>query len=168
MTKKIIIFVFLFGFFCLYKSVLAYDLTLTKIGTLSTIGADYSLVSYTGSIPSLEGTATPSASVSILVNSVVSEVIAATSSGVWTFTPESLSSGDNAVTITSGTQVISFTIRYTGTVTVTPTATVSASTNLPESGVWENIVIGVFLGLCVLFLGSWLKRKMIVWEKGHR
>lgn len=166
--KKIAVTLFqLFVFLGLAKILFAYDLTLTKIGTLSTIGADYSLVSYTGSVPGLEGTATPAATVSIKVNSSTSNVIAATASGVWTYTPTSLSIGDNAIVITSGTQSISFTIRYNTSVTPTPTSTMSGVTELPDSGVWENIAIGVFGGLGVMYFGWWLKRKMHTWEKGH-
>lgn len=148
-------------------TVFAYDLTLTKIGTLSTIGADYSLVSYVGSIPGLEGTATPAAQVTVKVNTVSSSVVAATTSGIWNFTPASLNSGDNTITITSGTQSINFTIRYSATSTPTPTSTASGSaTTLPESGVWENMVLVGLFGIAVWFLGRVVKRKMHQWEGG--
>lgn len=146
----------------------AYDLTLTKIGTLSTIGADYSLVSYTGSIPGLEGTATPAATVAVKVNTTTTNVIAATSSGVWNFTPTSLNSGDNTIVITSGTQSLNFVIRYSATTTTTVVSTASAEvTELPESGVWENIFFGAIVGLAVFGLGGWVKRKMHIWENGR-
>ncbi len=147
----------------------AYDLTLTKIGTLSTIGADYTLVSYVGAVPSLEGTATPAATVSVKVNSTTSNTIAATTSGIWTFTPAALNAGDNLITITSGTQSIIFTIRYSAT--VTPTASISAAittttaeTTLPETGTWENILYGVLAGVGVWFLGRYVKKEMHKWE----
>ncbi len=155
------------GLFFYVGSVFAYDLTLTKIGTLSTIGADYSLVSYTGSVPGLEGTATPAATVAIKVNTATTNVIAATSSGIWSFTPTSLNSGDNTIVITSGTQSINFVIRYSATTTITTTSTASSEvTELPESGVWENVALGVVGGLLVMYFGSWLRRKMHIWEKG--
>lgn len=165
--KNFIVNLFLlFVFLGFAKLLFAYDLTLTKIGTLSTIGADYSLVSYTGAVPGLEGTATPAATVAVKVNSTTTNVIAATASGIWTFTPASLNSGDNAIVITSGAQSISFTIRYNMSVTPTPTSTMSAVTELPDSGVWENIALGVGGGLLVMYFGSWLKKKIQIWEKG--
>lgn len=162
------ILLLLVGMFCFVGSVFAYDLTLTKIGTLSTIGADYSLVSYTGSIPGLEGTATPAATVAVKVNTVTTNVTAATSSGIWTFTPTSLNSGDNTIVITSGTQTLSFVIRYSATTTTTTVATPSSDvTVLPESGVWENILFGILVGVSVFYFGGWVKRKMRIWENGR-
>lgn len=149
--------------------VFAYDLTLTKIGTMSTIGADYSLVSYTGVIPGFEGTATPAAQVTVKVNALSMSVIAATTSGVWNFTPTSLSSGDNAITVASGTQLINFVIRYNATAVPTITASPSATTlvtALPESGAWENIVYGALAGVGVIGFGYWVRRRMRIWEHG--
>ncbi len=150
------------------SKVFAYDLTLTKIGTLSTIGADYSLVAYTGAIPGLEGTATPAASVTVIVNSTASSVLAATASGVWSFTPATLKTGDNQVTLLSGTQTINFIIRYSPTTTTTTTTSTSSSsvTSLPEAGVWENVAISVVLGVAVFYLGGLVRRKMHIWENG--
>lgn len=164
MKKWLLVFIWtLLLVFC-SKKILAYDLTLTKIGTLSTIGADYSLVSYVGSIPSLEGTATPAATVAVAINAVSVDVVAATASGVWTFTPTSLNMGDNSVVISSGSQSIDFVIRYN--LTTTPTASISAVTELPDSGVWEGVVLVVVGGLGVLYFGHWLKKQMSVWERG--
>lgn len=156
--------IFIFG---LAGFVYAYDLTLTKIGTLSTIGADYSLVSYTGSIPGLEGTATPAATVAVKVNTTTTNVIAATSSGIWSFTPTSLNSGDNTVVITSGTQSLNFVLRYSATTTTTVVSTASSEvTELPESGAWENILFGILAGFGIIGFGGWVKRKMHIWENG--
>lgn len=164
MWKKYILWV-LIGMFCFAGSTFAYDLTLTKIGTMSTIGADYSLVSYVGALPALEGTATPAASVSVQVNSTTGSVIAATTSGIWNFTPTVLNSGDNLITITSGTQSILFTIRYSAI--VTPTATPSATaTVLPSSGTWENILYGLLFGVGVWIFGRLIKKEMHKWEDG--
>lgn len=163
--KNILLNILIIGLFLgVVGRVLAYDLTLTKIGTLSTIGADYSLVSYVGTVPGLEGTATPAAMVSVKVNSTSNAVLAATTSGIWNFTPTSLSTGDNLITITSGSQSIIFTIRYSAT-TTTPTSTPSSSiTTLPESGAWENVVLGMMFGVGIWFLGRFLKKKMHKWE----
>jgi len=153
--------------FGLVGFVYAYDLTLTKIGTLSTIGADYSLVSYTGSVPGLEGTATPAATVAIKINTTTTNVIAATASGIWSYAPTSLNSGDNTVVITSGTQSLNFVIRYSATVTTTVSTSSSTVTELPESGTWENILFGVLAGFGVIGIGFWAKKRMHVWEHGR-
>ncbi len=169
MWKKNILWTIL-GAFLFAFPVFAYDLTLTKIGTLSTIGADYTLVSYTGSVPQLEGTATPAAMVSVKVNATSSAVIAATTSGVWNFTPSSLNTGDNLITVNSGSQILTFTIRFNAsaaTPTPTPTATASAVTTLPETGVWENILYGVLAGIAVMGFGVWVKKRMRIWENGR-
>ncbi len=146
------------------RLVFAYDLTLTKIGTMSTIGADYSLVSYTGSVPGFEGTATPAATVTIKVNTTSANVLAATTSGIWTFTPASLNSGDNTIVVTSGTQAINFIVRYNSTGAPTPTASSSGITTLPKTGTWENIVYGAMAGIAILFFGRYIKREMYKWE----
>lgn len=166
--KNILISILIILVFGLAGFVYAYDLTLTKIGTLSTIGADYSLVSYTGSIPGLEGTATPAATVAVKVNTTTTNVIAATSSGIWSFTPTSLNSGDNTIVITSGSQSLNFVIRYSATTTTTTVSTSSSEvTELPESGAWENILFGVLAGVGVIGFGGFVKRKMHFWENGR-
>lgn len=148
-------------------SVYAYDLTLTKIGSMSTIGADYSLVSYIGAVPALEGTATPAAQVAVKIQTATAYVIAATASGVWTYTPTSLSTGDNTVTITSGTQQLSFVLRFNSTATSAATSTSSASiTALPETGPRELLIIGSIAGVGVWYLGRYLKKRMYRWESG--
>ncbi len=165
--KNILLSFLIILIFGMVGFVYAYDLTLTKIGTLSTIGADYSLVSYTGSIPGLEGTATPAATVAIKVNTTTTNVIAATSSGIWNFTPTSLNSGDNTVVITSGTQSLNFVIRYSATTTSTTVSTPSSEvTELPESGVWENILFGILAGVGIFGFGKWVRRRMHIWENG--
>lgn len=162
MRKSIYLLLSAVFFFVLSSGVFAYDLTLTKIGTLSTIGADYSLVSYVGSVPMLEGTATPSAQVAVKINAVTGYSTTATSSGVWQFLPASLTVGDNLVTVTSGSQTLAFTIRYSLTST-TPTASSSATT-LPASGTWENIVFGIVGGLVIMLVGGHVRQRMRRWE----
>jgi hypothetical protein len=148
----------------------AYDLTLTKIGTMSTIGADYSLVSYIGAIPLLEGTATPAAQVAVTVKTTTAYVTAATASGVWQYLPAVLTTGDNAVIISSGSQRLDFVLRYNSTTpTATPSAVAtisSAVTTLPQTGTWEYVVFGLVAGAGVWYLGRDVKKRMRVWEKG--
>lgn len=157
----------IFGLWLGVKTVWAYDLTLTSVGTTSTVGTDYSLVSFFGGIPSLSGTASPSAQVGVKVKTILSYVTASTS-GVWTFVPTSLDQGDNPIVLSSGTQSISFTLRFNSTVSGT-LATPSAlpdETALPGAGVWEYYVLAVAIGMAVFWLGRYGRRKMQKWEKG--
>lgn len=156
------------GLFLLASSAFAYDLTLTKIGTMSTIGADYSLVSYVGAIPALEGTATPAAQVTVRINTTSSIVTVATASGVWNFLPTVLNTGDNTVVITSGNQQLNFVLKYNSGAVPTLVATGSAIvTTLPQTGTWEYVALGLAVGGGVWYLGRDVKRRMRVWEKGR-
>jgi len=145
----------------------AYDLTLTKVGTMSTLGVDYSLVKYNGSIPTLEGTASPSALVAVKVNTGLNYATAA-ADGSWHYVPSTLSTGDNSVVITSSNQTISFILRFnsateSATVSATPSVIPDEAT-LPDTGVWENYLIGFLVGAGVFISGRYIKNKMQLWE----
>lgn len=151
----------------------AFDFTLTRIGTLSTVGIDYSVVDYIGGIPTLEGTATPSTQVAVNINSFTGYATAASSSGVWQFVPSSLNTGANAITLSSGTRVITFELNFNSVTTPTPTATATATPtvtiskkirSLPETGIWENMVFAILVGIGVIFLGFYVKEQMLRWE----
>lgn len=157
---------FLFAF---KKVVWAYDLTLTSVGNQSMLGTNYSLVNYQGSLPMLVGTASPSAQVGVKIKTVLSYTSASTS-GVWNFVPTSLDQGDNTVVISSGSQSLSFTLRFNATASAVPTATPSAmpdeSGELPDSGVWEYYLPVIAVGLGAVWAGRYGKRWMQKWEKG--
>lgn len=167
----------LLGWILLFASVgavFAYDLKLTKIGTLSTVGVDYTLVDYVGGIPVLEGTATPGAQVSIKIKTVVGYSAAASPSGIWQFIPTSMDTGTNPITISSGAQNISFTLNFNSIASPTPTATPAATTTptptpepvtaLPATGIWENMAVVLVVGIGVMFFGGTVRRKMAAWE----
>ena len=147
------------------KSVMAIDLTLTRIGVLSTIGVDYSIVDYTGTIPTLEGTASPSAQVLIRIKTSTDATVAASPSGVWRFSPGVLDSGASSIVITSGGQSLAFVLNFNATpaATITPTPT-PIPDELPATGVWEYYLPGVVGGILVLLLGKFIREKMIAWE----
>lgn len=166
MKKSLLGLFGLLGLFILVSRVWAYDLTLTAVGTQSTLGTDYSLVSFNGGIPTLVGTASPSAQVGVKIKTLLKYTTASTS-GVWQFVPTSLDQGDNAMVISSGVQNISFTLRFNATVSASvaaPTATPSGSTLL-DTGVWEYYIPALALGLGVYYLGRFGKRRMQKWEK---
>ena len=169
MKKVLLIAIGLLGMFAFVKQVRAYDLTLTSVGPLSTLGTNYSLVNYTGGIPTLTGTASPSASVGININALLNHTTASTS-GVWQFVPSTLNQGDNVIVLTSGVQSISFTLRFNSTVSGTPTTTPAVvpdeSANLPGTGVWEYYLPAIAIGLGVLWIGRYGRKWMQKWEKG--
>ena len=157
------------GVFCLFfvvEKVLAYDLTLTGVGTQSTLGTNYSVVSYFGGVPTLVGTASPSAQVGVKIKTLLSYATASTS-GVWQFVPTALDQGDNVVVITSGIQSITFTLRFnaTASATATPSALPDESA-LPDAGVWEYYIPAILAGLGVFMLGRFGRKRMQKWEKG--
>lgn len=166
MKKNLLSLFGLLGLFILVRTAWAYDLTLTAVGTQSTLGTDYSLVSFIGGIPTLAGTASPSAEVGVKIKTLLKYTTASTS-GVWQFVPASLDQGDNSIVISSGVQNISFTLRFNSTVSATvatPTATPSGST-LPDTGVWEYYIPAIALGFGVYYLGRFGRRRMQKWEK---
>lgn len=147
--------------------VMAADLTLTKIGVLSTVGIDYSTVDYVGGIPTFEGTASPGAQVAVKIKTTTAYVMTASPSGIWQFVPTSLDAGSNAVVITSGEQSLAFVLNFNATPSATPTATPTAvvvPTELPDAGVWEYYLPAIGVGLLILFAGKYLKDKMHKWE----
>ena len=165
--KKIITTIFGLVLFLAVGVVYALGLTLTKVGVLSTVGVDYSLIDYTGAIPTLEGTATPSALVLIKIKTSTEATVAASPSGVWRFTPGVLSLGSSPIVITSGSQSISFTLNFNATPAAVPTATATPTPvpeELPDAGVWEYYLPVIGAGILVLFLGKYIKDKMLSWE----
>ena len=153
------------GVFALAGVVWAQDLTLTRIGVLSTVGVDYSIVNYSGSIPTFEGTASPSAQVLIRIKTSTDATVAASPSGIWKFTPGVLDAGSSTVEISSGLQSLSFALVFNATPSATPTATPTPIPDeLPASGVWEYYLPAIGMGVVVLISGKKLKDKMMAWE----
>lgn len=167
MKKFLLSLVVVLGGSIFVRNVWAYDLTLTSVGPLSTLGTNYSLVTYTGGIPTLTGTASPSAEVGVKIKTLL-KYTAASISGVWQFTPTSLDQGDNLITISSGIQNISFTLRFNATVAaeVATPAALPDESELPGAGVWEYYIPALVAGLGVFFVGRYGRRWMQKWEKG--
>lgn len=168
MKNRIFILLGLLGILVCVKNVLAYDLTLTSVGVLSTLGINYSLVNYTGAVPTLTGTASPSAEVGVKIQSLLKSTTASTS-GIWQFVPTSLDTGDNSIVISSGVQSISFTLRFNSTTsgTVATPAALPDESSLLGTGVWEYYIPAIAIGFGVYYLGRFGKRRMQKWEKGN-
>ena len=150
--------------FCFTDDVWAYDLTLTSVGVLSTLGTNYSVVNYEGGIPTLTGTASPSAQVGVKIKTLLNYTTASVS-GIWQFVPTTLDQGINTVIVTSGTQSITFTLNFNATASATPSALPDESA-LPGAGVWEYYILGIAAGIGVFVLGRFGRRRMQKWEKG--
>ena len=146
------------------EKVLGYDLTLTAVGTQSTLGTNYSVVNYFGGVPTLIGTASPSAQVGVKIKTLLNYTTASVS-GVWQFVPTSLDQGENSIVITSGTQSISFLLNFNATTSATPSALPDESTLL-DAGVWQYYLPVIAAGLGVYLLGVFGKKRMQKWEKG--
>lgn len=164
MKKTASILLVILFLFLLTEKVWGYDLTLTAVGTQSTLGTNYSVVNYFGGVPSLVGTASPSAQVGVKIKTLLSYTTASVS-GIWQYVPTALDQGENTVVITSGTQSISFTLNFNATSSATPSALPDEST-LPDAGVWQYYIPVVAAGLGVYFMGSYAKKRMQKWEKG--
>ncbi|HSV95284.1 MAG TPA: hypothetical protein VLH94_04945 [Spirochaetia bacterium] len=167
MKKGLIYLISLLGLYVFVRNVWAYDLTLTSVGTQSTLGTNYSLVTYTGGIPSLSGTASPSAQVGVKIKTSLNYTTASTS-GVWSYIPSVLDQGDSLITITSGTQSISFTLRFNATVSaaVATPAALPDESELLDAGSWQYYIPALALGFGVFFFGRYGKKRMHKWEKG--
>ena len=163
--KKIFYSIWAIVMFFFVGDVFAQEFALTKIGVLSTVGVDYSNVIYSGAIPTLQGTATPSSIVYIKIKTSTDSTVAASPSGIWQFTPGVLDMGPSLVQITSGLASLSFTINFNATPSAAPTATVTpVPTELPSTGIWEYYLPIIGMGLTVFFFGKFLKDKMLSWE----
>ncbi|KKT30529.1 MAG: hypothetical protein UW41_C0001G0032 [Candidatus Collierbacteria bacterium GW2011_GWC2_44_18] len=169
--KKIIYIFWTLGLFLSVGMVFAQELSLTRVGVLSTVGVDYTNISYSGAIPMMEGTASPSSIVNIKIKTSTDATLAASPSGNWSFTPGVLDPGVSTVVITSGLQSITFNLNFNATPAATPTATPTASpvpTELLATGVWEYYLPIVGTGLMVFFFGKFLKKQMLFWEGKKR
>ncbi len=142
---------------------MAEGLTLTRIGVLSTVGIDYSVVDYVGGVPLFEGTASPGAQVAVKIKATTNYVTTGSQSGIWQFVPAALDAGSNPIVITSGDQSLAFILNFNATISATPTAT-SIPEELPSAGVWEYYLPVVGAGILILILGNQVKKRMYRWE----
>ncbi len=132
--------------------VLAADLSLTKIGSLSTNGAAYSEWWYTGTNPVISGTAEAGEDVEITVGSE-KDTVTADSAGNWTYSLTG--TGDVKVSLVSGGDSYSFTIHLgqsvpTGT---TKQTTPSKETTTPVPGTGSTQLFGLTAGLSMVLIG---------------
>lgn len=155
--KLISITIALIAVFFLAAPIYAASLSLTAIGNVDTSGkSGVKAWYYTSSHPKLGGTGAANADVSIKVGNV-SGTAKADASGNWSWqTTQDFTQGENQVTVTSGTETLSFTlvIGQAG-----PSETASSGTKggeLPKAGVIEWTILGSMLGLLFIGLGIYI------------
>lgn len=141
----------------------AAEFALTKIGALDTGGATYSEWWYTGTSPTLMGTAENNAQVSVTINDQTNTVNA-DSSGNWSV-PTTLDNADYNITVASGSSSYSFVLHagqsvpsdLGSTTTTTTTETQQTTTPVPATGF--NQTIGLILSSTILGFGIYFFNK---------
>ncbi len=130
----------------------ATGLAVTSIGNLDTsTGTFYNAWWYTKENPTLSGTAGANATVTVDIDGNLYTTTADTL-GNWSYTPTTLTTGNHTVTVTSGTETVSFSLEIGSDTSTAGTATsptpTTAPTTLPDSGV-GSITVFMILGALV-------------------
>jgi hypothetical protein len=119
--------------------------TLSNIKIVGISVSNNSSIQVSTSKPKITGQAIPNSTISILINNT-SNSITANSSGNWSFTPsENLILGVNTIVITSNE--------------VTNTIKIDYSESLPNTGLFENILITISISVIVFLIAIYLKGK---------
>ena len=136
------------------SGVLAAEFAVTKIGTLTVDSDDLDEITYTNSSVTFAGTASPSASVSVEIDTL-SKSVTATTLGNWTYTT-TLANGDHDVTFESGDEIIAFTLTIDE-----PTAATTSSkgATTPVSGNGLPTFLILLSGIVTIFLGGFFWKK---------
>lgn len=144
------------------NAVFAQSLGVTSIGGVST-GGSITTWAHEGYNPLMVGTASPSASISIDIDSVVESTTSA-SDGSWQFQPTSLSTtGSYEVAISSGTESVLFTLTIAEAASstakggATSSGTMEVPEELPQTGSDDILLIlagGVFLMITGAYAGA--------------
>jgi len=165
--RKILSFIVTFVLFFLFSfQATAATLQVTKIGSLDLGGQMYSEWWYSGTNPTLYGTATASSDVTITIDSVASTATADASGG-WQLTPTTLTQGDHTIVVTSSGETVSFTLHvgqaYPGTSTTAipaeSTPAVSLSENPPTPVTGANDIVLMLLIATVLITTGYIVQK---------
>lgn len=139
-----------FTFFTAFSATLSLD----SIGALDTRGQTYSEWWYTGTSPTLTGSAEAGSTVTVSVDEEESTVTA-DDSGSWSFTSESFSEGDFDIILSSGEESYSF-ILHLGQSLPTDfdgTSETTSSTKAPTPDGGFGQVLASVIGVSALALG---------------
>lgn len=151
--KKICLFIFclVLGFVLLSRD--SFALTLDMIGALATEGHTYPEWWYTGSNPTLSGTADANATVTIAIDGSEGSATA-DGSGNWSYSGN-MTASDPAIVISSGGDSYSFTLHLGQNVPSdlgSSSGTTQSTSSVPETGSWQFIT-GV--GASILIVLGW-------------
>jgi hypothetical protein len=155
---KALIFVFLFS--TLINVAHAGNNILTKIGTMDLAGNAYAEWWYTSENPMLGGVAAADSAVTVGIDGTDSEVTA-DSSGNWTYTPTTLTSGDHTMVITTGGETYSFTLHTGQELPDTIIAASGDESDVPATG--SNQILGIVVSVTLFgaALAAFLKTSNI-------
>lgn len=150
------------------RQVLAAGFAITRIGTIDVsnlgLGSTLKSYSYTGGTFELAGTASPAATVSIIIDDVT-QTTTTDSTGKWTELISSLTLGSHNLSLTSGGEALDFTLNIasaTATPTTSTTATTTSATSsstLPAAGSTGNTFFLLSVAALLLGLGLTLRAK---------
>jgi len=149
MKRKLIsllsVYLFLFSFLAFH--VFSASLSMTKIGALNTDGKTYPEWWYTGTNPTLVGTAGESSEVSLKLGDDTFTTTA-DGSGNWSYAT-ALASGDHAIVLSQGSETYAFTLHlgqsFPGT-----SETTESTTGVPVTGFNQVVAITFGAGIALL------------------
>lgn len=151
--KYIKLFSAIICLFFAFRTAFAATLTLTKIGALDLGGKTYSEWWYTGTKPTFVGSAANNATVAIKIGEN-SSTVTANASGIWTYYA-AIDKGDYKITVTSGTETLSFTLHLGQTMPDNAVSQTSVSaTGTPSTGF--NQFVGITFGFGIILLATYL------------
>jgi hypothetical protein len=132
---------------------LAATLQITKIGSLDATGKNYPEWWYTGSNPTLSGKAAASSDVSVKVGTDTYTVKTSTAGDWSVLIPKQ--TGDLPIEITSGAEVIKFTLHLGQNVPTNLGTTQTGQSTMPIPVTGLNQLISIAFGLGVLLLATY-------------
>ena len=164
MRKLVTLITFVF-YFASFSIVSAASLSLNMIGSLDVSDSSFSRYWYTGTNPTLVGTAAENSTVTVTVNET-ELTTTADASGNWS-QMITTNDGDNSVVITDGVGSYSFTLTkgdMPGTTTTTTTTTPTTTTTeqpatLPDAGVANYTLIFMVLGILAIAASAFAYKK---------
>jgi hypothetical protein len=130
----------------LFFPLIAYALTLDNIGNLSTDGQVYNEWWYSGTNPTLSGTADPNSTVTVTVNEDTATTTA-DESGLWSYTSTNMPEGDYNITLASGGETMSFILHVGQAYPGTTETVVSEESGAPVPETGFSQILGIMLSI---------------------
>ena len=157
-------FIYIFLAFLLIFPIrlLASGVSLTYIGGLNTQSKTYGQWWYSSANPILKGTADPSSTITIGINSL-EYTTTADATGNWSYQPTTLDQGEHNVQIKSGDFIYGFVLHIGSTLpdnlSTTATAPETSSQTLPVAGNFELSLLFLVLASALIFSGISLAKR---------